>query len=117
MQLSELPRELFHCHGLQTLSLSDNELKSLPTAFSALTALRTLDVSKNSGSTGVTNTIYCIQDNNYDIVVCNNYDIVDCNNYDIVDCNNYDIVDYNNYDIVVCNNYDIVVYNNYDIVV
>ena len=48
LQLSELPRELFHCHGLRHLSISDNELQTLPPAVAALTALHTLDVSKNS---------------------------------------------------------------------
>ncbi|KAF2367699.1 Leucine-rich repeat [Trinorchestia longiramus] len=47
-QLSELPRELFLCHGMQQLSVSDNELSSLPPAIAALSALASLDVSKNN---------------------------------------------------------------------
>ncbi|KAK4292424.1 hypothetical protein Pmani_034804 [Petrolisthes manimaculis] len=47
-QLSELPRELFYCHGLKTLGLSDNELTSLPPAVASLINLNTIDLSKNA---------------------------------------------------------------------
>ncbi|KAK7083033.1 hypothetical protein SK128_009244 [Halocaridina rubra] len=47
-QLSELPRQLFYCHGLKELGLSDNELTSLPPAVASLINLTSIDLSKNS---------------------------------------------------------------------
>lgn len=47
-QLSELPRQLFYCHGLRVLGLSDNELSSLPPAVASLINLTSLDLSKNA---------------------------------------------------------------------
>ncbi|XP_018015311.1 nascent polypeptide-associated complex subunit alpha, muscle-specific form isoform X1 [Hyalella azteca] len=47
-QLSELPRELFLCHGLRELSVSDNELSSVPAAVANLPVLASLDISKNN---------------------------------------------------------------------
>nr|XP_045595962.1 mucin-17-like isoform X1 [Procambarus clarkii]XP_045595963.1 mucin-17-like isoform X1 [Procambarus clarkii] len=47
-QLSELPRQLFYCHGLRVLGLSDNELSSLPPAVASLINLTTIDLSKNA---------------------------------------------------------------------
>ncbi len=40
-------QELFYCHGLRVLSLSDNELVSIPPAIASLLHLTHLDVSKN----------------------------------------------------------------------
>ena len=45
--IRDLPRPLFHCHGLKDLSLADNELGNVPTAVSSLATLVRLDVSKN----------------------------------------------------------------------
>ena len=45
--IRDLPRPLFHCHGLKDLSLADNELGQVPTAVSSLSQLVSLDVSKN----------------------------------------------------------------------
>lgn len=47
-QLSELPRQLFYCHGLKELGLSDNELTSLPPAVASLINLVSIDLSKNA---------------------------------------------------------------------
>ncbi|KAG7170200.1 flocculation protein FLO11-like isoform X2 [Homarus americanus] len=47
-QLSELPRQLFYCHGLRILGLSDNELTSLPPAVASLITLTNIDLSKNA---------------------------------------------------------------------
>lgn len=46
-QLRDLPRELFYCHGLHKLSLSDNEITSIPAAIGSLINLDDLDISKN----------------------------------------------------------------------
>ncbi|CAL4067329.1 unnamed protein product, partial [Meganyctiphanes norvegica] len=47
-QLKELPRQLFYCHGLRVLGLSDNEVSAVPPAVASLINLHTLDLSKNS---------------------------------------------------------------------
>ncbi|ROT64258.1 hypothetical protein C7M84_017818 [Penaeus vannamei] len=47
-QLTELPRQLFYCHGLRELGLSDNELTSLPPAVASLINLTSIDLSKNA---------------------------------------------------------------------
>ncbi|XP_053395537.1 leucine-rich repeat-containing protein 7-like isoform X4 [Mercenaria mercenaria] len=46
-QIKDLPRELFYCHGLRKLSLSDNEIKQIPAAIGHLISLENLDLSKN----------------------------------------------------------------------
>ncbi|KAL4237050.1 Leucine-rich repeat-containing protein [Mactra antiquata] len=46
-QIKDLPRELFYCHGLRKLSLSDNEIKQIPGAIGHLISLENLDLSKN----------------------------------------------------------------------
>lgn len=46
-QIKDLPRPLFHCHGLRKLILSDNEVQSLPPAIASLINLEELDISKN----------------------------------------------------------------------
>lgn len=40
-------QELFYCHGIRKLSLSDNEIKQIPSAIGSLISLETLDLSKN----------------------------------------------------------------------
>ena len=40
-------QELFYCHGLRKLSISDNEIKTIPPAISSLISLEELDFSKN----------------------------------------------------------------------
>ena len=45
--IRDLPRPLFHCHGLKQLNLADNELGNIPPAVSSLALLTSLDVSKN----------------------------------------------------------------------
>ncbi|XP_076035613.1 uncharacterized protein LOC143021773 isoform X2 [Oratosquilla oratoria] len=47
-QIRDLPRQLFHCHGLKVLGLSDNDLQALPPAIASLISLNTLDLSKNA---------------------------------------------------------------------
>ncbi|KAI9558210.1 hypothetical protein GHT06_014963 [Daphnia sinensis] len=47
-QIADLPRPLFHCHGLKELWLSDNEISVLPPALASLIHLQLLDISKNS---------------------------------------------------------------------
>lgn len=39
-QITDLPRPLFHCHGLKELSLSDNEIVRLPHALASLIHLQ-----------------------------------------------------------------------------
>ncbi|KAL8581404.1 hypothetical protein ACOMHN_004289 [Nucella lapillus] len=46
-QIRDLPRELFYCHGLRKLSISDNEITSIPPAIASLDHLEELDFSKN----------------------------------------------------------------------
>uniref|UniRef100_A0A2C9JVF7 PDZ domain-containing protein n=1 Tax=Biomphalaria glabrata TaxID=6526 RepID=A0A2C9JVF7_BIOGL len=46
-QIRDLPRELFYCHGLRHLSISDNEITNIPPAISSLGNLEELDFSKN----------------------------------------------------------------------
>ncbi|GFY74520.1 leucine-rich repeat-containing protein 7 [Trichonephila inaurata madagascariensis] len=46
-QIKDLPRPLFHCHGLRKLNLSDNEVQTLPPAIASLVNLEHLDISKN----------------------------------------------------------------------
>lgn len=47
-QIKDLPRPLFQCHELRVLSLSDNEVTTLPPAIASLINLEHLDLSKNS---------------------------------------------------------------------
>lgn len=42
-----LLQELFYCHGLRKLSISDNEITSIPPAIASLDHLEELDFSKN----------------------------------------------------------------------
>ncbi|KAG8230213.1 hypothetical protein J437_LFUL009275 [Ladona fulva] len=46
-RIKDLPRPLFHCHGLRHLGLSDNEVQNIPAAISSLVNLEHLDISKN----------------------------------------------------------------------
>lgn len=46
-QIRDLPRELFYCHGLRKLCVSDNEITGIPPAISSLANLEELDFSKN----------------------------------------------------------------------
>ncbi|GBP97199.1 Erbin [Eumeta japonica] len=46
--ITELPRQLFMCHGLKHLDLSDNELQTIPAAVSSLVNLQHLNVSRNT---------------------------------------------------------------------
>ncbi|XP_021372192.1 erbin-like isoform X5 [Mizuhopecten yessoensis] len=46
-QIRDLPRELFYCHGIRKLSLSDNEITHIPPAIASLINLEDLDISKN----------------------------------------------------------------------
>ena len=39
-QITDLPRPLFHCHGLEQLWLSDNEISQLPHALASLINLK-----------------------------------------------------------------------------
>lgn len=48
LQIKDLPRPLFQCHELRVLSLSDNEVTTLPPAIASLINLEYLDLSKNS---------------------------------------------------------------------
>ncbi|XP_063623979.1 leucine-rich repeat-containing protein 1 [Cydia splendana] len=47
-RISELPRQLFMCHGLKHLDLSDNELQAIPTAISSLVNLHHFNISRNT---------------------------------------------------------------------
>lgn len=47
-QIKDLPRPLFHCHGLRKLNLSDNDIQTLPPAIASLISLEELDISKNN---------------------------------------------------------------------
>ncbi|XP_046985837.1 protein lap1 [Schistocerca americana] len=47
-RICDLPRPLFHCHGLKVLSLSDNEVQGLPPAIASLINLQYLDISRNA---------------------------------------------------------------------
>ncbi|XP_032517243.2 leucine-rich repeat-containing protein 1-like [Danaus plexippus] len=47
-RITELPRQLFMCHGLKYLDLSDNELQAIPTAISSLVNLQHLNLSRNT---------------------------------------------------------------------
>ncbi|CAH0715598.1 unnamed protein product, partial [Brenthis ino] len=47
-RITELPRQLFMCHGLKYLDLSDNELQAIPTAVSSLVNLQHLNISRNT---------------------------------------------------------------------
>ncbi|XP_064624560.1 erbin-like isoform X2 [Lineus longissimus] len=46
-QIRDLPRELFYCHGIRKLCLSDNEVQSIPPAIASLINLEEIDISKN----------------------------------------------------------------------
>lgn len=59
-RITELPRQLFMCHGLKYLDLSDNELQALPAAISSLVNLRHLNVSKNA-ITSLPDTMKCLK--------------------------------------------------------
>ena len=45
--IRDLPRQLFHCEGLKSLSVADNDVHVIPPALSSLTSLTFLNVSKN----------------------------------------------------------------------
>ena len=45
--IRDLPRQLFHCEGLKSLSVADNDVHVIPPALSTLTSLTFLNVSKN----------------------------------------------------------------------
>ncbi|XP_048510972.1 protein lap1 isoform X2 [Athalia rosae] len=47
-RIKDLPRPLFQCHELRVLSLSDNEVATLPPAIASLINLEYLDLSKNT---------------------------------------------------------------------
>ncbi|CAG9102237.1 unnamed protein product [Plutella xylostella] len=47
-RISELPRQLFMCHGLKRLDLSDNEIQAIPIAISSLVNLQYLNISRNT---------------------------------------------------------------------
>lgn len=47
-RVTELPRQLFMCHGLKYLDLSDNEISTLPAAVSSLVNLHHLNISRNT---------------------------------------------------------------------
>lgn len=47
-RITELPRQLFMCHGLKFLDISDNEIAAIPTAVSSLVNLNHFNVSKNT---------------------------------------------------------------------
>lgn len=47
IQITELPRQLFLCHGLKVLDISDNDLSSIPTALSALVNIRKINLARN----------------------------------------------------------------------
>ncbi|XP_013186934.1 protein lap1-like [Amyelois transitella] len=47
-RITELPRQLFMCHGLKYLDLSDNELQAIPVAISSLVNLQHLNISRNT---------------------------------------------------------------------
>jgi Leucine-rich repeat (LRR) protein len=44
-QIADLPRPLFHCHGLKELWLSDNEIALLPPALASLIHLQVYNFS------------------------------------------------------------------------
>lgn len=46
-QITELPRQLFLCHGLKVLDISDNDLTSIPTALSSLVNIRKINLARN----------------------------------------------------------------------
>ena len=45
--IRDLPRQLFHCEGLKSLTVCDNDVHVLPPAISSLANLSYLNVSKN----------------------------------------------------------------------
>lgn len=47
-RITELPRQLFMCHGLKYLDLSDNELQAIPSAISSLVNLQYLNINRNT---------------------------------------------------------------------
>ncbi len=47
-QIADLPRPLFHCHGLKELWLSDNEISQLPPALASLIHLQVISFTKIS---------------------------------------------------------------------
>lgn len=47
-RITELPRQLFMCHGLKCLDLSDNELQAIPSAISSLVNLQHFNISRNT---------------------------------------------------------------------
>lgn len=46
-QIADLPRPLFHCHGLKELWLSDNEISLLPPALASLIHLQVTSFFSN----------------------------------------------------------------------
>lgn len=59
LQIKDLPRPLFQCHELRVLSLSDNEVTTLPPAIASLINLEYLDLSKNSMNLKVLYNSFC----------------------------------------------------------
>lgn len=47
MQITELPRQLFLCHGLKVLDISDNDLSAIPTALASLINVRKINLARN----------------------------------------------------------------------
>ncbi|KAG6443724.1 LOW QUALITY PROTEIN: protein lap1 [Manduca sexta] len=47
-RITELPRQLFMCHGLKYLDVCDNEVAAIPAAISSLVNLHHLNISKNT---------------------------------------------------------------------
>ncbi|XP_037868436.1 protein lap1 [Bombyx mori] len=47
-RITELPRQLFMCHGLKFLDVSDNEVSAIPAAISSLVNLQHLNISRNT---------------------------------------------------------------------
>jgi Leucine-rich repeat (LRR) protein len=43
-------QELFYCHGIRKLTISDNEITKIPPAIASLINLEELDLSKNGKS-------------------------------------------------------------------
>lgn len=47
-RITELPRQLFMCHGLKYLDLCDNEVAAMPAAICSLSNLQHLNISRNT---------------------------------------------------------------------
>ena len=46
--IKDLPRQLFHCTGLRVLSLSDNDIQTIPSAIASLINLKRINLNKNT---------------------------------------------------------------------